>query len=124
MVCIRKSNTRGATVNRSNDSPVPTFHVTTAPPSRRQAYYTGQSLNVTCTTSAVDTDKILFLYFLDNIVRDFELNWSVCSLSLFQTVDFETKRSYTLKVEATNPHIDPRFLAWGPFKDEATIKVK
>lgn len=39
-------------------------------------------------------------------------------------VDFETKRSYTLKVEGSNPHIDPQFLAWGPYKDEATIKVQ
>lgn len=38
-------------------------------------------------------------------------------------VDFETKRSYTLKVEGSNPHVDPQFLAWGPYKDEATIKV-
>lgn len=39
-------------------------------------------------------------------------------------VDFETKRSYTLKVEGSNPYIDPQFLAWGPYKDEATIKVQ
>lgn len=45
------------------------------------------------------------------------------SISLSQPVDFETKRSYTLKVEGSNPHIDPQFLAWGPYKDEATIKV-
>lgn len=44
-------------------------------------------------------------------------------LSPPQTVDFETKRSYTLKVEGSNPLIDPQFLAWGPYKDEATIKV-
>lgn len=43
--------------------------------------------------------------------------------ALSQHVDFETKRSYTLKVEGTNPDVDSRFLAWGPYKDEATIKV-
>uniref|UniRef100_A0A672ICV3 Cadherin domain-containing protein n=1 Tax=Salarias fasciatus TaxID=181472 RepID=A0A672ICV3_SALFA len=44
-------------------------------------------------------------------------------VKLKKMVDFETKRSYTLKVEGSNPHIDPQFLAWGPYKDEATIKI-
>uniref|UniRef100_A0A1A8SN03 Cadherin 11, osteoblast n=1 Tax=Nothobranchius rachovii TaxID=451742 RepID=A0A1A8SN03_9TELE len=44
-------------------------------------------------------------------------------VKLKKQVDFETKRSYTLKVEGSNPHIDSRFLAWGPYKDEATIKI-
>ncbi|NXC62912.1 CADH8 protein, partial [Aleadryas rufinucha] len=38
-------------------------------------------------------------------------------------LDFETKKSYTLKVEAANIHIDPRFLSGGPFKDTATMKI-
>ncbi|KAI5627258.1 cadherin-11 precursor, partial [Silurus asotus] len=38
-------------------------------------------------------------------------------------VDFETKRSYTLKVEATNPHVDPRFISWGPYKDTTVVKI-
>ncbi|NXB28194.1 CADH8 protein, partial [Eulacestoma nigropectus] len=38
-------------------------------------------------------------------------------------LDFETKRSYTLKAEAANIHIDPRFLSGGPFKDTATVKI-
>ncbi|XP_053127046.1 cadherin-8 isoform X4 [Hemicordylus capensis] len=44
-------------------------------------------------------------------------------IRLRQPLDFETKRSYTLKVEATNVHIDPRFIGVGPFKDTATIKI-
>ncbi|KAM8851758.1 cadherin-11 isoform 1-T3 [Synchiropus picturatus] len=44
-------------------------------------------------------------------------------IKLKKKVDFETKRSYTLKVEGSNPHIDPHYLAWGPYKDEATIKI-
>lgn len=44
-------------------------------------------------------------------------------VSLSQPVDYENKRMYTLKVEGSNPHIDPQFIAWGPYKDEATIKV-
>ncbi|XP_027554203.1 cadherin-8 isoform X3 [Neopelma chrysocephalum] len=38
-------------------------------------------------------------------------------------LDFETKKSYTLKVEAANTHIDPRFIGGGPFKDTATVKI-
>ncbi|KAM9374238.1 cadherin-8 [Phaethornis superciliosus] len=38
-------------------------------------------------------------------------------------LDFETKKSYTLKVEAANMHIDPRFISGGPFKDTATVKI-
>lgn len=38
-------------------------------------------------------------------------------------MDFETKRAYTLRVEASNTHLDPRFIAWGPYKDTATVKV-
>eukprot|EP00061_Rhincodon_typus_P006929 g28063.t1 len=45
------------------------------------------------------------------------------SLSLAQPLDFETKRSYTLKVEAGNAHIDPRFISKGPFKDTAAVKI-
>lgn len=45
------------------------------------------------------------------------------SISPPQQVDYETKQTYVLKVEGANPHIDPQFIAWGPYKDEATIKV-
>ncbi|NWX50168.1 CADH9 protein, partial [Steatornis caripensis] len=38
-------------------------------------------------------------------------------------LDFENKMSYTLRVEATNTHPDPRFLQLGPFKDMALIKI-
>lgn len=44
-------------------------------------------------------------------------------IKLKKHVDFETKRSYTLRVEASNPHVDPRYISWGPYKDEATVKV-
>lgn len=30
---------------------------------------------------------------------------------------------YTLRVEATNTHPDPRFLQLGPFKDTALVKI-
>uniref|UniRef100_A0A671V0F6 Cadherin 11, type 2, OB-cadherin (osteoblast) n=1 Tax=Sparus aurata TaxID=8175 RepID=A0A671V0F6_SPAAU len=43
-------------------------------------------------------------------------------IKLKKMVDFETKRSYTLKVEGSNPHVDPQFLAWGPYKDEISVE--
>ncbi|XP_036897488.1 cadherin-8 [Sturnira hondurensis] len=44
-------------------------------------------------------------------------------IRLRKPLDFETKKSYTLKVEAANVHIDPRFSSRGPFKDTATVKI-
>ncbi|OXB68388.1 hypothetical protein ASZ78_015088, partial [Callipepla squamata] len=38
-------------------------------------------------------------------------------------LDFEKKILYTLRVEATNTHLDPRFLLLGPFKDTALVKI-
>ncbi|NWT04482.1 CADH9 protein, partial [Mionectes macconnelli] len=38
-------------------------------------------------------------------------------------LDFENKVLYTLRVEATNAHPDPRFLQLGPFKDTALVKI-
>ncbi|XP_062355077.1 cadherin-9 isoform X2 [Cinclus cinclus] len=38
-------------------------------------------------------------------------------------LDFENKVLYTLRVEATNTHPDPRFLQLGPFKDTALVKI-
>ncbi|XP_076142762.1 cadherin-11 [Alosa pseudoharengus] len=44
-------------------------------------------------------------------------------IKLKKVVDYEKKKTYTVKVEASNPHVDPRFMAWGPYKDTATVKV-
>ncbi|NXC30326.1 CADH9 protein, partial [Campylorhamphus procurvoides] len=38
-------------------------------------------------------------------------------------LDFENKVLYTLRVEATNTHPDPRFLQLGPFKDTTLVKI-
>lgn len=43
--------------------------------------------------------------------------------SFLQPVDFETKRAYSLKIEAANVHIDPKFISNGPFKDTVTVKI-
>uniref|UniRef100_A0A668AXH5 Cadherin 8 n=1 Tax=Myripristis murdjan TaxID=586833 RepID=A0A668AXH5_9TELE len=42
-------------------------------------------------------------------------------LRLKKPLDFETKRAYTLKVEATNARFEPS--SGGPFKDTATVKI-
>ncbi|XP_049455347.1 cadherin-12-like isoform X2 [Epinephelus fuscoguttatus] len=42
---------------------------------------------------------------------------------LKKTLDYETKKSYTFKVEVSNAQVDPRFLHLGPFKDSVTVKV-
>lgn len=39
-------------------------------------------------------------------------------------MDFEKRRQFTLKVEASNPHVDPRFLYLGPFKDITTVRIQ
>ncbi|XP_057712771.1 cadherin-12-like isoform X2 [Corythoichthys intestinalis] len=42
---------------------------------------------------------------------------------LKKSLDYETKKSHTFRVEACNTHLDPRFLHLGPFVDSATVKV-
>ncbi|NXC44212.1 CADH9 protein, partial [Penelope pileata] len=44
-------------------------------------------------------------------------------ITVKKQLDFENKILYTLKVEATNTHLDPRFLQLGPFKDTALVKI-
>lgn len=52
---------------------------------------------------------------------------TVCSTappcSVWQPLDFERKRQYSLRVQVENAHINPRFFSMGPFRDEATIKI-
>ncbi|XP_066578263.1 cadherin-12-like [Amia ocellicauda] len=44
-------------------------------------------------------------------------------LILKKPLDYETKKAYTFKVEASNAHLDHRFHNFGPFKDTATVKI-
>ncbi|XP_055504806.1 cadherin-8 [Leucoraja erinacea] len=44
-------------------------------------------------------------------------------IALKKALNFEIKKSYTLKVEAGNTHVDPRFISKGPFKDTAAVKI-
>lgn len=46
-------------------------------------------------------------------------HFSLCVPS--QPLDYESKRAFTLKVEATNVRSEPS--SGGPFKDSATVKV-
>ncbi|KAL4657155.1 cadherin-10-like isoform X1 [Arapaima gigas] len=38
-------------------------------------------------------------------------------------LDYESKRMYTVTVEAANTKLDPRFIHLGPFQDTATVKI-
>ncbi|XP_039982585.1 cadherin-12-like isoform X4 [Xiphias gladius] len=42
---------------------------------------------------------------------------------LKRPLDYETKKAYTFKVDASNAHLDPRFQSFGAFKDTATVKI-
>nr|XP_057915926.1 cadherin-7-like isoform X2 [Doryrhamphus excisus] len=42
---------------------------------------------------------------------------------LLKPLDFETKSSFSLRVEATNRNIDSNFLSLGPFSDTTALKV-
>ncbi|KAB0349470.1 hypothetical protein FD754_014327, partial [Muntiacus muntjak] len=44
-------------------------------------------------------------------------------VNVSKPLDFETKKAYTFKVEASNVHLDHRFHSAGPFKDTATVKI-
>lgn len=41
----------------------------------------------------------------------------------FQPLNYERKKTYTLHIEGTNTHVDPRFSYLGPFKDTSTLKI-
>ncbi|KAJ6653047.1 hypothetical protein lerEdw1_010133 [Lerista edwardsae] len=44
-------------------------------------------------------------------------------ITVRKPLDFESRRSYTFRVEATNTLIDPQYIRKGPFKDVATVRV-
>lgn len=41
----------------------------------------------------------------------------------FQSLDFETKRTHNVVVEAVNKHVDPRFVDLGSFRDQTIVRV-
>ncbi|XP_029437278.1 cadherin-24 [Rhinatrema bivittatum] len=44
-------------------------------------------------------------------------------LMVRKPLDFESRKSYSFRVEATNTVIDPQYIRKGPFKDVATVRV-
>ncbi|XP_053121923.1 cadherin-24 isoform X2 [Hemicordylus capensis] len=44
-------------------------------------------------------------------------------ITVRKPLDFESRRSYTIRVEATNTLIDPQYIRKGPFKDVATVRI-
>uniref|UniRef100_A0A8C2XEG4 Cadherin-12 n=1 Tax=Cyclopterus lumpus TaxID=8103 RepID=A0A8C2XEG4_CYCLU len=44
-------------------------------------------------------------------------------ISLKKPLNYERKKTYTLHIEGTNTHVDPRFSYLGSFKDTATLKI-
>ncbi|XP_077170257.1 cadherin-24 isoform X2 [Paroedura picta] len=44
-------------------------------------------------------------------------------ITVRKPLDFESRRSYTFRVEATNTLIDPQYIRKGPFKDVATVRI-
>ncbi|TDG97486.1 hypothetical protein EPR50_G00226830 [Perca flavescens] len=44
-------------------------------------------------------------------------------ISLKKPLNYERKKTYTLHIEGTNTHMDPRFSYLGSFKDTATLKI-
>ncbi|XP_041923724.1 LOW QUALITY PROTEIN: cadherin-20-like [Alosa sapidissima] len=44
-------------------------------------------------------------------------------ITVKKSLDFESKRSYTLKVEGSNTHLDPRYLSKGPYRDITIVHV-
>ncbi|XP_007956281.1 cadherin-9 [Orycteropus afer afer] len=53
----------------------------------------------------------------------FPQKMSNLSKQLIWNLDYENKILYTLRVDASNTHPDPRFLHLGPFKDTALVKI-
>ncbi|KAM6953458.1 cadherin-7-like [Aplochiton taeniatus] len=58
---------------------------------------------------------------LFNITTDEDTQEGV--VLLLKPLDFETKSSFSLRVEATNRNIDSNFLTAGPFSDTTSVKV-
>ncbi|XP_030629029.1 cadherin-10 [Chanos chanos] len=44
-------------------------------------------------------------------------------ITVKKPLDYESKRTYMLRVEVTNTHLDKRFDYLGPFRDSATVRI-
>ncbi|KAH0617986.1 hypothetical protein JD844_016827 [Phrynosoma platyrhinos] len=50
-------------------------------------------------------------------------SYQVGIITVRKPLSFESKKTYTLKVEGANPHLEMRFLNLGPFRDTATVHI-
>lgn len=57
------------------------------------------------------------------LLNKLEMLTGLFSVSFLQPLDYESKKAYTFKVDASNAHLDPRFQSFGAFKDTATVKI-
>ncbi|XP_004641874.1 cadherin-12 [Octodon degus] len=81
-----------------------------------------QSLLVICNGETI-MGSIHFITSCNISLRNDCLNEREGVIKLKKPLDFETKKAYTFKVEASNLHLDHRFHSAGPFKDTATVKI-
>ncbi|CAI9592537.1 unnamed protein product [Staurois parvus] len=56
-----------------------------------------------------------------NVTTD--ATYQVGVITIKKPLDFESKNSYTLKIEGSNPHIEVRFFNLGPFRDTTTVHI-
>ncbi|KAM4688587.1 cadherin-7 [Discoglossus pictus] len=124
------SGTTSVTVTLTdvNDNP-PRF------PRKSDQYYVPESLPVGATVArikAADADvgpnaemeyKIVDGdgHGVFNISVDKETQEGIVAIQ--KELDYESKTSYTLRIEAANKHVDTRFLGVGPFMDTTTVKI-
>ncbi|XP_073486998.1 cadherin-20 [Aquarana catesbeiana] len=52
-----------------------------------------------------------------------DATYQVGVITVKKPLDFESKKSYTLKIEGSNPHIEVRFFNLGPFRDTTTVHI-
>ncbi|KAG9356131.1 hypothetical protein JZ751_000975 [Albula glossodonta] len=80
---------------------------------------------------AADRDKREGVISLKQVSPTFVCHHSICafvsrplrSVFFLQPLNFEKKKAYTLHIEGSNTHLDPRFSHLGPFKDHTTLKI-
>ncbi|KAK2534091.1 Cdh20, partial [Columba guinea] len=76
-----------------------------------------EGINAEMKYSLVDGDG------LDVFDINTDPNYQVGIITVRKPLSFETKKSYTLKVEGANPHLEMRFLNLGPFRDTTTVHI-
>eukprot|EP00079_Xenopus_tropicalis_P036676 XP_017950447.1 PREDICTED: cadherin-20 isoform X3 [Xenopus tropicalis] len=76
-----------------------------------------EGVNAEMKYSIIDGDGFEFF----DIVTDPSNQVGVITVK--KPLDFENKKSYTLKIEGSNPHLEIRFLNLGPFRDTTSVHI-